>query len=163
MALMLVQARLCEAFWQTVSAGELDESEQVAKSVKLWRSMTWLPYLKIKHIPSGFKMLGLPYCLSLLTWHLDSNRPLLEFELQGRYTLHRRMVKTKIGYVGLAHHAAKAGDSIVLCKGSKAPLILGPTERLSGSKWTFAGDSYVHGTMQVQAFNEDKCGEMRVV
>jgi hypothetical protein len=154
---------LSEAFWQTVSAGELNDSEQVAKSVKLWKSMTWFPYLKIKHIPASFKMLGLPYCLFLLTWHLVTNKPLLEFELQGRYTLHRRMVKTEKGYIGLASSAAIAGDSIILCKGSKVPLVFRPAESSQGSKWVFVGDAYVHGIMQGQAFDEDMCKEMKLV
>jgi hypothetical protein len=72
-----------EAFWQTVSAGELNNSEQVGKSVKLWKSMKLFPYLKIKHVPAAFKMLGLPHCLFSLTWHLVTNKPLLEFECKG--------------------------------------------------------------------------------
>jgi hypothetical protein len=154
---------LSEAFWQTVSAGELNDSETVAKSVKLWKSMTWFPYLKIKHIPASFKILGLPYCLFLLTWHLVSNKPLLEFELQGRYTLHRRMVKMKKGYIGLASCDARVGDQVVLCRGSKVPLVFRKDEGEDGDKWRFVGDAYVHGIMQGEAFEEGLCEQMKLV
>jgi hypothetical protein len=73
------------------------------------------------------------------------------------------MVKTEKGFIGLTSSGAKIGDSIVLCKGSKVPLIFRPGEGSSGPKWIFVGDAYVHGIMQGQAFDEDMCGKMKIV
>jgi hypothetical protein len=73
------------------------------------------------------------------------------------------MVKTKKGYIGLASSAARVGDSIVLCKGSKVPLVFRPATGSQEPKWIFIGDACVHGIMQGQAFEERMCKELKPV
>jgi hypothetical protein len=150
-----------DAFWQTVCAGELHDSKDVAKSVALWQRVTRFSSLRFKSIPSSLNLLGMPYCLFLLLWHLVTNKPLLEFELQGRYTLHRRMVQTSKGYIGLASCAAKVGDCIVICKGSKVPLVLQRADK--PDTWRYIGDAYIHGIMNGEAFDNERCAQMLVV
>ena len=72
-------------------------------------------------------------------------------------------MKTEKGYIGLASSTARIGDFIILCKGSKVPLIFRPAESPRASKWVFVGDAYVHGIMQGQAFDKDMCKEMKLV
>ncbi|ERF72755.1 hypothetical protein EPUS_04808 [Endocarpon pusillum Z07020] len=65
----------------------------------------------------------------------------------------RRMMKTEKGFVGLASGEAVIGDSIVLFQGGHVPVIL----RWTGTRWQLVGDAYVHGIMNGEAFNLDKC------
>jgi hypothetical protein len=67
--------------------------------------------------------------------------------------LNRMLVKTERGFLGLAHGSARPGDRIMLCKGSEVPLVL----RKEGEIWTLVGECYVHGIMNGEAFEEEKC------
>jgi hypothetical protein len=82
-------------------------------------------------------------------------QPLLEYELQGRYTLNRRMIITEKGYLGLPACAAKEGDRLTICKGSSVPLILRMAEH--GDRGSLVGDAYVHGIMKGEIFEEKNC------
>jgi hypothetical protein len=150
-----------DAFWQTVSAGEIKDSEAVAASVKLWKRLTKYPHIRIKNVSSRWDFLGVPYGLFLLVWHMISNKPLLEFELQGRYTLNRRMIKTSNGYIGLASRMTEVGDFIVICEGSSVPLVLRKVE--VEHRWRLIGDAYIHGIMAGEAFDGNKCMDMYIV
>src|SRR3984957_20496097 len=70
----------------------------------------------------------------------------------------RRLARTEKGYLALVPARAKVGDSIALCKGGKTPLILRPF----AASWELVGDSYVHGIMNGEAFNREKCKEMHL-
>lgn len=65
----------------------------------------------------------------------------------------RRMIRTRGGYIGLASALVEPGDGVFVVKGSKVPLLLRP----SGEDWRLVGDSYVHGIMQGEAFEESLC------
>jgi hypothetical protein len=78
------------------------------------------------------------------------------FEIQGRYALHRRGVRTQSGYLGLASHVTKVGDDVMICKGSSAPLIMRRCGERDG-EFRLIGDAYVHGTMGGEAFENGKC------
>lgn len=71
----------------------------------------------------------------------------------------RRLARTEKGYLALVPARAKVGDSIALCKGGKTPLILRPF----AASWKLVGDSYVHGIMAGEAFNQEKCKEMHII
>ena len=66
-------------------------------------------------------------------------------------------MRTHNGYIGLAPHLAQNGDVIALAKGARTPLVL--RSRPNGN-WELVGDIYVHGIMQGEAFEEDKCEEI---
>lgn len=55
--------------------------------------------------------------------------------------MNRRLVKTKLGYLGLAPRQAQIGDAAVLLADSEAPLVL----RKSGDRYRLVGDCYIHG------------------
>lgn len=145
---------MSEVFWQIVCAGEYRDSSAVNAAVRLWERVTRFSAYRLDP-------LGLPYFIFLLAWHLIANKPLLEFELQGRYTLHRRMAKTSKGYIGLGSCATEVGDSIAICKGSSVPLILRTTKETGD--WRVVGDAYVHGAMYGELFEESRCRRMSIV
>jgi hypothetical protein len=90
-----------------------------------------------------------------------TNKPFLVFEIQGRYALQRRLIRTEHGYFGLASHAMKIGDSVVLCKGSSVPLILRRRKEGNGL-FQLIGDAYIHGIMRGEAFQDVKCKRLLI-
>ncbi|KAH6684749.1 heterokaryon incompatibility protein-domain-containing protein [Halenospora varia] len=136
-----------DAFWQTVSTGEVDDSPRIKTELNLWEKVSRSPF-------------GLSYGACVFIGHFLTNRPFLMFEIQGRYSLQRRMVRTKGGYLGLGSRASEVGDSIVLCKGSSVPLIL---RRQEDGTFSLVGDAYVHGIMKGEAFQVDKCHELVII
>ncbi len=132
-----------EAFLQTLSAAEIHDIERVRIELELWEKGTSFPF-------------GLMYSVFVFVRGLITNRPFLLFEIQGRYALHRRVARTEGGYLCLVSHATEVGDNVMICKGSSVPLIM----RSSGQKedeFRLVGDAYVHGIMNGEVFEIDKC------
>ncbi|RDW65565.1 hypothetical protein BP5796_10257 [Coleophoma crateriformis] len=71
----------------------------------------------------------------------------------------RRIFKTKKKYLGLACSDAQPGDMIAVFKGGRLPLVI----RSGGSKWRLIGDSYLHGIMKGEAFEDAKCGNIWLI
>jgi hypothetical protein len=73
----------------------------------------------------------------------------------------RCAVRTRQGYVGKAlTQYAKVGDKIALVRGGQLPLILRATPH---GEWNLVGECYVHGIMNGEAFDINKCEEIRIV
>jgi len=137
-----------EAFLQTVSVAEIHDSERIKLELELWEKGARFPF-------------GLPYSAFIVVWHFLTNKPFLLFEIQGRYALQRRVVRTESGYLGLASRATEVGDIVVLCKGSSIPLIF-RRSRESEDSFRLIGDAYVHGIMRAEAFQSERCQSMFV-
>jgi len=152
---------LDDIFWQTVCAGELFKSAQIASAAEFWKRATRNSGLRVQHIPSFLHPIGLVYCSFILIWQLTSSKPVLEYELQGRFILNRRMIRTAQGYIGLASGTARVGDLLSICKGSGVPLVLRPFE--NSRRWEHVGDAYVHGIMQGELFQESKCRKIVII
>lgn len=135
-----------EAFLQTVSTAEIHDSERIRVELDLWQKGSRFPF-------------GLPYSAFVFVRNSLTNRPWLLFEIQGRYTLNRRVVRTESGYLGLAPKDVDVGDFVVLCKGSSVLLIFRSLGEENDS-FRLVGDVYVHGIMKGKAFQEDKCHNM---
>ncbi|KAK4231677.1 heterokaryon incompatibility protein 6,OR allele [Podospora fimiseda] len=75
--------------------------------------------------------------------------------------LHRVMIKTEKGYVGLTGKGVEVGDKVGLFKGGRMPIVLRETE----GKWRVVGggDVYLHGVMAGEGWDEGLCGEMEIV
>jgi len=136
-----------EAFLQTVSASEINDSLRIRTEVDLWVKGTHFPF-------------GLPYSAFVFVMGFVTNRPFLMFEIQGRYSLQRRLAWTEKGYLGLVANRTEVGDAVWLCKGSSVPLVL----RREGEKgWKVVGDAYVHGIMKGEAWREEECESVFIV
>ena len=136
-----------EAHLQTVSVAEVHDADRVKLELELWEKGTRFPF-------------GLPYSAFIFVWHFVASKPFLVFELQGRYLLRRKIVRTEAGYLGLASNTTEVGDSVMICKGSSVPLIMRRNQE-DGS-FRLIGDAYVHGIMRGEAFQTDKCHTMLV-
>ncbi|KAH0565750.1 hypothetical protein GP486_000847 [Trichoglossum hirsutum] len=145
-----------EAFWQTISVGEYNRSARVQAELRVWSNVTRLAIFVRQMYTDP---LGLPYCVAVFLWHLVSNKELFVFEIQGRYTLNRRLIRTARGYLGLASCLTDVGDDVVLCKGSSVPLVLRKTDD-TAETFRLVGDSYVHGIMDGRTFEERRCRQL---
>jgi hypothetical protein len=135
------------AFLQTLSAAEIHDSDRVKEELELWEKGTSFPF-------------GLIYSAFVLLRNFVTDRPFLLFEIQGRYALYRRVVRTERGFLGLASHATRVGDEVVICKGSSVPLIM--RRYREEDEFQLIGDAYVHGIMKGEAFDIEKCREILI-
>jgi hypothetical protein len=132
-----------EAFLQTISAAEINDSNRVKVELGLWEKSIRFPF-------------GLLYSAFFFMWHFLTNKSFLLFEIQGRYALQRKVFLTKHGYLGLASCTTRVGDSVVICKGSSVPLI---TKRNGEEDDSFRliKDAYIHKIIRGEAFQDNMC------
>ena len=71
----------------------------------------------------------------------------------------RKLARTEKGYLALVPAETRVGDSVGLFKGGKTPLVIRPV----GDSWQLVGDSYVHGIMNGEAFNEESCHDIHLI
>ncbi|KAJ3543485.1 hypothetical protein NM208_g3551 [Fusarium decemcellulare] len=76
-----------------------------------------------------------------------------------RRAVDQRMARTKGGYLALVPEPSRVGDQIAILEGGKTPFVL----RKVGQQWRILGDSYVHGIMFGEAWDEGKCSEMELI
>lgn len=155
------------ALHRTMSTSEYDTSPAIRSELRLWdRVNRQFPLLRRLHLDT---IALTPYWIALLLWYSATNRPLLKFELQKRNALYRRLIRTEHGYIGLAGNGAQVGDRVVLCRGSRVPLVLRPEAGPSSTaaqgtvRYRLVADAYVHGIMQGEGFDESSCASLVLV
>jgi hypothetical protein len=146
-----------DAYWKTFSTADYPHSLAVGMEIDVWDKLNRLAWRLRKH---HIQFLVLPYCITEALWRFVTKAPVFKFYMQGHYALHRKLIKTSRGYIGVASSSVKVGSSVVMCKGSKVPLVFQHHE--DGKSWQLVGDAYVHGIMQGEAFDEKKCIVMTI-
>lgn len=73
----------------------------------------------------------------------------------------RLVFRTRTGYLGVSQGLKRSmvGDRIVIVRGCQAPWIL---RALDGDRWMYVGEGYVHGAMEGEAFDIDKCVDISI-
>ncbi|KAK5657260.1 hypothetical protein OQA88_3319 [Cercophora sp. LCS_1] len=82
-----------------------------------------------------------------------------EFFRYIKSTTERRMGASAKGYLCLLPKVTEVGDRLVILKGGRFPVILRPRD--DGSM-QFVGEAYVHGIMDGETFEEEKCVSIRI-
>ncbi|KAI0127776.1 heterokaryon incompatibility protein-domain-containing protein [Xylariales sp. AK1849] len=67
------------------------------------------------------------------------------FNALQKYSVGRKLAWTKNGLLGLVPRDSEAGDQVIICRGSKLPLVLRPANEVG--QWRLLGACYVHGMM----------------
>jgi hypothetical protein len=162
-----------EAFWRTLSADWTPNGVEVAAAhYRRWRKqfypITALRALGIRRLfPAlyqGCLILGIGAVYLLVGTH-GSFWNMIECASL------RRLARTKGGRLVLVPRETRVGDKVALVKGADMPLIIRPCGEDgggadgngSGVQWTLVGDSYVHGVMYGEAWDEDRCREIELV
>jgi hypothetical protein len=143
-------------YWQTLCAGILpDGYEKTEEYFKEWyKSLSTVRRLVKLHI-NRLPLISQP--LALAGYLKSTYQQISAFVALYTHALYRRMARTERGYLCLVPAETKAGDFIGLFKGGKVPLVITPTK---DGFWKLIGESYVHGIMRGEAFDEKACEKM---
>jgi len=119
--------------------------------------LTWLRIFPSIVIPITQIMSPLGLYMSTKSLRQPAKAKLIDMVPQSM--LGSRVVKTETGEVALVPHAAEVGDRVALFKGGRCPFVV----RKWGRKWRFVGDAYIHGMMEGEAWDVNKCEEIDFV
>jgi hypothetical protein len=148
------------AFWRTlctdISSNHLESAEQAFTS---WRQAMKAPRVLKKYRIDKFRgmyeyLAAVGYSVTDTVYDGDGL-----FLTLMRPAFYSRFAITRMGYFALVPPKTKVGDQVGLFKGGKVPL----TVRQEDNKWRLVGESYVHGIMQGEAFDETKCRELELI
>jgi len=144
-------------YWQTICAGSYLDGD-VAKTDLSYRH--WLENIEpvraaIKRY-KGFSSKFTPvlHGMNSSTWKGYSGFSRL---LESAYE--RRLGRAANGWLCLLPEAAMVGDVIILADGGKVPLVLRP----DGDGYNMlVGEAYIHGIMNGEAFEVEKCADIKI-
>lgn len=155
-----------DAYWHTLCAGRVPENLQSAASDPrfkyyiLIRSLRSVVRATVRWFPRSEKDTWynrLFYSMFQAAWRAFGLTPAkiqrIGFPPESHLSNYRRMVRTKTGYIALAPRFAQADDWIGVFRGGKLPLVV----RKDGDHYVLIGESYVHGIMKGEAWEEAKC------
>ncbi|KAH7073217.1 heterokaryon incompatibility protein-domain-containing protein [Paraphoma chrysanthemicola] len=161
--------RARDAYWHTLCAGRVPSNLPSArhdsryKYYVLLRSLRRFVRFTIRWFPRSSQDTWYNrffYRLFQSAWRVLGLTPTkvqrIGFPPESRLPNYRRMVRTQKGYVALVPRLAKEGDWIAICQGGAMPLVV----RRDGEHWVLVGESYVHGLMNGEAWDEEKCRDM---
>ncbi|KAI0121086.1 heterokaryon incompatibility protein-domain-containing protein [Xylariales sp. AK1849] len=111
---------------------------------------------QVGRIPVGESTASFPLAkvyLALVVLHgLLGESAYLQFFGRIGITKQRRFFTTEKGYMGLGPRETEVGDKVVILQGHRAPIIA-----RHGNPWKVVGECYIHGIMEGEAFDEEKC------
>ncbi|KAK4451054.1 heterokaryon incompatibility protein-domain-containing protein [Podospora aff. communis PSN243] len=153
---------ISEVYIAVITTGAaLDDAEEMQRRLRGWRkSLRWprmLGYLKwcgIHKVPILRSVYVLALSLARSDYDCGPSGHGFETLVAGR-----RLARTRKGYLALVHKRCEVGDGIALCRGARFPLLLRP----KGTRWQLVGSAYVHGYMQGEKWDEEKCGFLHVL
>ncbi len=159
-----------DAYWLAISASftpdGTDALETASRHFYEWRHDTrflrFLASKRLLHLGWLSEILVLLYLLLraplhlMLYWRALGRQPVSKFRQCLVPALHRRVIRTRGGYIGLGPQLAEVGDHISIFKGGHMPFVI----RKDGYMWEFIGDCYLHGMMHGERFDASKCKSM---
>jgi hypothetical protein len=155
---------IMDALWRTLVIDQYGDVDARADFLEWVRFITWympLHVLCIDRVWPLYCIIGviIVYIQDLTIARHNPSEGEKRFRARLGSVQSRRMIRTQMGYIGLAPRRTQVGDSIALFEGGRVPLVIRPY----GTSWQLIGESYVHGIMQGEIFNEAKCKTMRLV
>jgi hypothetical protein len=159
-----------DAYLQTLFLGTFDNGYSFAEAREN------LTHMKLTKSAKIYLKLYGSFARRVLSW-LDSHlppriwisfyeRPQEPFDATTLFSdmlscsMHRRMVLTDKGYIGLAPRLTEEGDCIALVKGGRVPLVF---RSRCADTWERIGDCYVHGIMHGEVFEAGRCEKMIII
>lgn len=155
-------------YWHTLCASHYINGDRTFTEHEFW---SWRDSLGLNRALSKFShgRMSSSKTMALLAGAVKSIGPISRFPEAMSFAVGRRLAKVTISLTGgdsrlalaLVPPGAEIGDSIMLCSGGAVPLV---TRRKAGNgcdgAWTLLGESYVHGVMQGEAFEEKLCKDL---
>jgi hypothetical protein len=147
-----------EIYWRTLCTDQMPEGyAETLRQYREWhKSLSPIRSLlrwRVNSVSSIFKPIGfIAYLRS--TWQKYS-----DFGLLLTHLTHRRLGRTKKGYLCLVPASAQVGDEIALFRGGHVPLVI----RDQGEEHhALVGEAFVLEIMQGEAFDESACQEIKI-
>ena len=148
-----------EVYWRTLCVDQMPEGyEETLRQYHEWhKSLQPLRNMlrwRTNYATGIFKMAGFVAYLRS-TWEKYP-----KFGVLFTHLAHRRLGRTKKGYLCLVPESAMVGDKIALCSGGQVPLVL----REKGEEgYNLVGESFVLELMQGNTLNESDCLDINIV
>ena len=155
-----------DAYRQTLLFGEKgadeDEKERLSTEFDEFYAIFRKPYLfgESWRLYWNRHLWAIYYVITVVLTGLASRGkyrkgPGLAFTSRLQQVGQRRLVRTQAGYIGLAVHGAEVGDYVALFKGARMPFVV--RSDVDADHWRLVGDTYVHGVMNGEAWQADRC------
>jgi hypothetical protein len=145
-------------YWQTLCGGTYKNGsiEETGLIFRTWSDLVQ-PLRKFTakrpRIVEKYPLVGIAIYMRS-TWHSYG-----EFWPYMACSQHRRLGRAANGWLCLLPKETNVGDVIVLAKGGRVPLVMRPGK---DGRSTFVGEAYVHGIMDGEAFDEEKCVDIEI-
>jgi hypothetical protein len=143
----------------TLCAGDfLEGPEHACRHFMKWRTTLRVPRRLRQfglHKVRGLYKVAFPLAVKVFSDLKGKNRA---FPATMNASLNRRLARSSNGYLALVPADSRVGDSFFLLRGGRVPFVCRPR----GSEWELVGDSYVHGTMHGEAWEESKCKDVNL-
>lgn len=153
-----------EVYKSTLQAGPSTPSHVAMHDFQIWRNNfqmyhDFLSKAESYPIDSIYTPHGQPGVAGIQFLMVMMDMKNLPEQPQFGCTIGRRLVRTANGYLGLVPAGTVGGDSIALLKGVKTPVIV----REKDEEWVIVGLAYVHGMMNGEVWEEERCQKMTFV
>lgn len=151
-------------YWQTLCTGTYDAAANASgrgrkiASQKLFYS--WRASLKPLYQLHRWNADRMLRPLGFVRYVVNTYRMFSEFTLFLEGSYGRRLGRAANGYLCLVPAAAEVGDKVILARGGRVPLMV--REDGGTGYWRLVGEAYVHGIMDGETWEEDKCKEFQV-
>ncbi|KAK4902204.1 hypothetical protein LTR27_001107 [Elasticomyces elasticus] len=153
---------LLTAYRKALTAGSLVlEDEDAEKVFAEWRRLLMPAQMmaRVRKTLGNFRSSGVSTLAGLIIGNQTVTRETRVFFAMTEASYGRRLSWTSKGYLALLPDAAIAGDLIVILRGGRLPFVVRPVEH--GHR--LIGPAYVHGIMKGEAYDEESCGDLRLV
>ncbi|KAK0303159.1 hypothetical protein LTR01_008305 [Friedmanniomyces endolithicus] len=147
------------AYRKTLSAGSLLLNEEDATEVFTeWRKL-FKPARLMSKLGSSIGASGGLAVMNLIVGGQTVSRNSDVFFAMIEVAWGRRLSWTENGYLALLPEEAVEGDLIVVLRGGRLPFVVRP----QAHGFRLIGPAYVHGIMNGEAYDEESCGDIRLV
>ena len=150
-----------QVYKQTLEAAPDTASTVTMEAFQAWQAnrpqySDILAMIENQALDSNSLVNGIPTIMSMRFLLLANQYTQLPRQLEFSCTVGRRLVRTANGYLGLAPGETQIGDSIILLKGAKTPIVA----RCIEDEWIMVGPAYIHGMMYQELWDEDSCQDL---
>jgi hypothetical protein len=151
-----------EVYWHTLCSGTYKNSDPVETKLVYQHWYNLLEPLRkfvIRHnrFSRAFPWIGIAMYM-WATWETYG-----EFWPLTAASQHRRMGRLENGWLSMLPGDARVGDIVILARGGKVPLIVRKGEgEMEHKRIVFVGEAYVHGIMDGEAWEEERCKEIKI-
>ncbi|KAK1822028.1 hypothetical protein LTR12_003552 [Friedmanniomyces endolithicus] len=150
---------LLTAYRKALSAGSLLLNEEDATEVFTeWRKL-FKPARLMSKLGSSIGASGGMAVMNLIVGGQTVSRNSDVFFAMIEVAWGRRLSWTENGYLALLPEEAVEGDLIVILRGGRLPFVVRP----QAHGFRLIGPAYVHGIMDGEAYDEESCGDIRLV